>query len=255
MRCRPVALVAALTATLFATLVVPSRAAEPQTIRVDLNQRTGPVLHGAGGALYAMSDDGVPSDNMLAPLKIKEIAQKPPDGLQHPNGDADKVADAFFRTGGERIQVYLQDVYTTWPYENLGIDDFLAKADTIVHKLVANPHRDRFVYVPFNEPDFIWYDLHAADPAKYAIERDRFFAHWEAVYRRIRSIDPKARIIGPNETGFDSRLLPEFLSWTKQHDVLPDIVSWHELSPGFMTGWRGRLDAYRSIERQAGVGP
>jgi hypothetical protein len=248
--------VAALAAALLPVPTGPAQATSPaQTIQVDLGHRTGPVRHGANGALYAMSDDGVPSDNMLTPLKIKEIAQKPPGGLQHPNGDADRVADAFFRTGGQRIQVYLQDVYAIWPYENLGIDDFLSKVDRLVRELAANPHRDRFVYVPFNEPDFIWYQLRAGDPATYAAQRDKFFADWAAVYRLIRSIDPNAKIVGPNETGYDSRLLADFLPWANQNGVLPDIVSWHELSPNFMSGWRTRYAAYRSLERQVGVGP
>jgi hypothetical protein len=247
--------VAALLAGQLPALAAPAHAAAPQTINVDFGQRTGPVGHGASGALYAMSDDGVPSDNMLEPLKIRDIAQKPPGGLQHPNGDADRVAGAFFRTGGERVQVYLQDIYTQWPYENLGIADYSSKVDSLVRRLVANPYRDRFVYVPFNEPDFIWYSLRDSDPARYAAQRDRFFADWETIYRRIRSIDPGARIVGPNETSFDSRFLPDFLSWAKQHDVLPDIASWHELSPNFMPRWRGDYAGYRAIERQAGVGP
>jgi hypothetical protein len=262
MRRTSLSLVAVLLAGLLPALAAPATPAHATpahpaaaTINVDLGQRTGPVEHGASGALYAMSDDGVPSDNMLEPLKIKEIAQKPPGGLQHPNGDADRVAGAFFRTGGQRIQVYLQDIYLHWPYENLGIADYLSKVDGLVRQLVANPHRDQFVYVPFNEPDFIWYSLRGSDPARYAAERDRFFADWATVYHRIRSIDPGARIVGPNETGFDSRFLPDFLAWAKQHGVLPDIASWHELSPNFMAGWRGHYDGYRAIERQVGVGP
>jgi hypothetical protein len=229
--------------------------AAPQTIQVDLGQRTGPVRHGANGALYAMSDDGVPGDNALAPLKIKEIAQKPPAGAQHPNGDTLMIADAFFRTGGQQIQVYIQDMYPTWPYDNLGIDDYLQKVETVTRQIVASPHRDRFIYVPFNEPDFIWYDLTPADPAQYPIERDRFFSHWARVFHLIRSIHPGARIIGPNETHYHAQFLSDFFAWTRDHGVLPDIASWHELSPSFFTTYRRNYAAFRELERQLGIGP
>lgn len=239
------------------TVLSPISAAQaaPQVIQVDLGERTGAVKHGANGALYGMSDDGVPSDNTLAPLKIAEIAQKPPNGAQHPNGDTLAVADAFFRTGGERIQVYIQDMYAQWPYENLGIDDYLAKVDSVTRQIVASEYRDRFVYVPFNEPDFIWYGLRTSDPAQYVVERDRFFTHWETVVRKIRSIDPGAKIVGPNETSYDSRLMVDFMPWAKERGVLPDIISWHELSPNFFTSWRGTYSTYRALERQLGIAP
>ena len=43
---------------------------------------------GLQGFLYGLGDEGIPTDNMLAPLKPQGTGQKAPDGLQHPNGDA-----------------------------------------------------------------------------------------------------------------------------------------------------------------------
>jgi hypothetical protein len=127
-------LAAAIAVPLTVLAVAPASAA---VFRVDLSQRTGPVHHGANGALYGLSNDGVPSDNLLAPLKIGSIAQKPPGGLQHPNGDAPAVADGFLRSGGGYIQVYMQDIYPSWPYDDRGIDDYLAKVDQIVRAVAA----------------------------------------------------------------------------------------------------------------------
>jgi hypothetical protein len=233
---------------------LPASAADQQVV-VDLGRTTGPVLHGGNGSLYGLSDDGVPSDNLLAPLKITSIAQKAPDGLQHPNGDALQVADSFRRNGGGDIQVYMQDIYKEWPYEDLGLADYLSKVDVMVRKIAASPHRKAMIYVPFNEPDAIWYGLGAGDQATYERNRDRFFADWKTVYQRIRTIDPGARIAGPNETAYHGRLMTDFLPWTKANNVLPDVITWHELSSSSLRTYRASYRHYRELERVNGISP
>ncbi|MET8163450.1 cellulosome protein [Streptomyces sp. NPDC005329] len=237
------------------TFPAADAAAVPQRLTVDLGASEGPVLLGANGALYGIGDDGVPGDAVLAPLKITSITQKPEGGAQHPNGDALSVAGSFFRNGGGEINVMMQDVYARWPYENLGIDDYLPKVDAIVEEVSADPHGDRFVYIPFNEPDCIWYDLGVPDRARYEVNRDRFFEDWRTVYRRIRAIDPEARIAGPNETGYHTRLMADFLAFAQRENVLPQVVTWHELSPDSLRDFQRHHDDYRAIERRLGIAP
>ncbi|MEU5071691.1 CBM35 domain-containing protein [Streptomyces asoensis] len=227
----------------------------PAALIVDLTVSEGPVLLGANGALYGLGDDGVPGDAVLAPLKITSVTQKPEGGAQHPNGDALSVAGAFFRNGGGEIYVMMQDVHARWPYENLGIDDYLSKIDKIVGDVSAHPHKDRFIHIPFNEPDWIWYDLGVDDRAAYEANRDRFFEDWRAVYRRIRALDPDARIAGPNETGYHSRLMSDFLAFARREDVLPQVVTWHELSPDSLRDFQQHHDDYRALERGLGIAP
>ncbi|MGW0336598.1 CBM35 domain-containing protein [Streptomyces sp. NPDC003011] len=227
----------------------------PQRLTVDLAASEGPVMLGANGALYGLSDDGVPSDAALEPLKITSISQKPEGGAQHPNGDALTVSTSFFRNGGGEINVMMQDVYAKWPYEDLGIDDYLPKVDKIVKEVSADPNSDRFVYIPFNEPDQIWYDLGTSDEARYEANRDRFFKDWKTVYQRIRAIDPDARIAGPNEAGYHTRLLTDFLTFAQRENVLPQVMTWHELSSGSLRDFQGHYDNYRSIERALGIPP
>jgi hypothetical protein len=229
--------------------------ADPQRLTVDLAASEGPVMLGANGALYGLGDDGVPSDAALEPLKITSISQKPDGGAQHPNGDAIAVSKSFFRNGGGEINVMMQDIYAKWPYENLGIDDYLPKVDKITKQIAADPNSDRFVYIPFNEPDFIWYKLNGSNQAEYEAERDRFFAHWKMVYHRIRAIDPDATIAGPNETGYYPRFLRDFLTFAKRENVLPQIMTWHELSSGSLRDFQGHYDNYRALERELGIGP
>ncbi|MPY57841.1 CBM35 domain-containing protein [Streptomyces spongiae] len=227
----------------------------PQRLTVDLAASEGKVMLGANGALYGLSDDGVPSDAALEPLKITSISQKPEGGAQHPNGDALTVSKSFFRNGGGEINVMMQDIYAKWPYEDLGIDDYLPKVDKIVKEVAADPNSDRFVYIPFNEPDQIWYKLGVEDQAQYEANRDRFFKDWKTVYQRIRAIDPDARIAGPNEAGYHTRLLKDFLAFAKRENVLPQVMTWHELGSGSLRDFQAHYDNYRSLEREAGISP
>ncbi|GIE99399.1 hypothetical protein Ari01nite_68640 [Paractinoplanes rishiriensis] len=217
--------------------------AAPSQFAVDLASNTGALRYGATGFLYGLGDEGVPNETMLAALKPQVTAQKAPDGLQHPNGDALKIAPMFKRAGGRDIQIYMQDVYAQWPYENLGINDYLAKVDTITRKVVADPYRSSYVYVPFNEPDLIWYGGNLS----------RLLADWRTVYQRIRSIDGNARIAGPNFASYRSGDLRTFLTYARDNNVLPHVMTWHELGNDFFTNWQDHYNDYRSIESSLGV--
>ncbi|WP_461008410.1 CBM35 domain-containing protein [Streptomyces capparidis] len=237
------------------SLTAQPAAAAPQRLTVDLAAPEGAVMRGANGALYGLSDDGVPSDAALEPLKLTSVSQKPEGGAQHPNGDAITVSKSFFRNGGGDVYVMMQDIYAKWPYEDLGIEDYLTKVDRIARDVSGAPNSDRFVYVPFNEPDWIWYGLNSSDQAKYEAGRDRFLRDWKTVHQRIRAQDPDARIAGPNEAYYDRRFLPEFLTWTKANGVLPDVMTWHELSPDSLRAFQGNYEHYRALERSLGISP
>ena len=106
----------AVTAALLALtgLAVPAPAAVAagappgQQLTVDLANSTGPVFHGADGALYGLSENGVPGADLLGPLHIRAIDAAPPGAQQHPTGHADQVAPEFFGMGGQRMLVYLR---------------------------------------------------------------------------------------------------------------------------------------------------
>ncbi|MGW2288752.1 CBM35 domain-containing protein [Streptomyces phaeochromogenes] len=216
---------------------------------VDLSKSTGDISHGATGFLYGLGNPGVPSDNLLQPLHPQQAAQKPQGGLQHPSGDAFDVAPSYVRSGTREIQIYLQDMYRIWPYENLGLNDFLDKIDDMVADVKADPHYGTYVYVPFNEPDLIWYDGLESDAAT----RQKFFEDWKTVYQRIRSQDPTTKIAGPNFAIYRGETLAEFMAYAKANDVVPDIVTWHELQNDFFTDYYNHYDHYRAMESRLGL--
>ncbi len=247
----------AITMTLLsAGLLQPSQsfAANPQVV-VDLSASTGAVKHGAAGFLYGLGDEGIPTDNVIAPLHPQSAAQKAPDGLQHPNGDALKIAPQFKRNGGKEIPIYMQDIYQQWPYENLGLNDYLSKVDVIVGKVKADPNYGMYSYVPFNEPDGNWYTnlLNYSSGSNGAAVRQQFFSDWQAVYNRIRSLDPNARIGGPNLTHYDAQFHSDFMTFAKANNVLPDIMTWHELQNSFFTDYYNNYNHFRGIETSLGL--
>ncbi|MFF4253893.1 hypothetical protein ACFY1L_22075 [Streptomyces sp. NPDC001663] len=225
-----------------------SYAAEPR-LGVDLSRSTGDIAHGATGFLYGLGNPGVPSDNLLQPLHPQQAAQKPQVGLQHPSGDAFDVAPRYVASGISEIQIYLQDMYRVWPYENLGLNDYLGKIDDMVADVKADPNYGKYVYVPFNEPDLIWYDGLASDAAT----RQRFFEDWKTVYQRIRALDPTTKIAGPNFAIYRGEALSEFMAYAKANDVVPDIVTWHELQNDFFTDYYNHYDHYRAMESRLGL--
>ncbi|MBB2948318.1 hypothetical protein FB565_008101 [Actinoplanes lutulentus] len=243
MRSRHITASALAAAVLAASLPATPAHAAPSQFTVDLAASTGALRYGATGFLYGLGDEGIPTETMLAALKPQVTAQKAPDGLQHPNGDALKIAPMFKRAGGRDIQIYMQDVYQQWPYENLGITDYLAKVDTMTRKVVADPYRSSYVYVPFNEPDQIWY----------AGNLNGLLADWKSVFQKIRSIDPSARIAGPGFAAYRSADLRAFLTYAKANNVLPDVMAWHELGDDFYTSWQQHFDDYRAIETSLAI--
>jgi hypothetical protein len=241
--------------TCIATTTTAHATTTNQQITVNLANGTGPVFHGASGALYGISENGVPGADLMAPLHIKAIDAKPPGGLQHPTGDADKIAPEFFGAKGQWILVYMQDIYSAWPYQNLGLSDYLPKVESIVKDLMATPYAKNFAFIPFNEPDWIWYGLNTSSASQYVTNRDMFLKDWTTVYHAIRAIDPAALIVGPNEAYYDSRFMPDFLNYAKANNVLPDIISWHELSPSSLQTYRSSYKSFRALEKQDGIGP
>jgi hypothetical protein len=248
--------VSALTALMVLSGVIqasPSQAANQQLV-VDLSANTGTLKYGASGFLYGLGDEGIPTDNVLAPLNPQTIAQKAPDGLQHPNGDALKVAPQFKRNGGKAVQIYMQDIYKQWPYDQLGINDYLTKVDTIVNKVKADPNYGMYIYVPFNEPDWIWYGGMADySNSNNASIRQQFFSDWQTVYNRLRSLDPGTKIAGPNLSYYNSQFQADFLTFAKANNVVPDVMTWHELGNDFFTDYYNHYNHHRTVETSLGI--
>ncbi len=205
-------------------------------------------MHGATGWLYGQSEPGIPTLNIMAPLKPGISAQKPEGGLQHPGGDALTLMPYYKKAGGHLMQIYMQDIYPDWPYNDLGQADYLEKAKSIARQVVADPNREWFVYVPFNEPNNNWYGYNDA-------KLTHFLGDWKAVYEAIRSIDRTAKIAGPGYENYNTATYEAFFTFARDNHVLPDETTWHELHDDFFTGWYKTYDDYRMLEKNLGISP
>jgi len=243
-----VAAVLVTTAASAGAMATPAAAAT-STFTVNLGTSTGAMLHGANGALYGVSDAGVPSANLVAPLNVTTIAQGPPGDTQHPNGDAGKISASFEQEDSNgKILVYLQDIYSSWPYPTETLASYESTVNTIMAAIYASPQRADFEIVPFNEPDQQWFDL-GGGSSYYST----FYTWWDDLYAEIEADDPGALVVGPNESGFDSSFLPGFLAHAKAAGDLPNVISWHELSGSSLSNFATHYADYRADETAAGI--
>lgn len=224
-------------------------AAAASTFTVNLGSSTGAVMHGATGALYGVSDAGVPSANLITPLNVTTIAQGPPGDTQHPNGDAGKISASFMQEDSNgKILVYLQDIYSSWPYPTETLSSYESTVNTIMAAIAASPQKADFEIVPFNEPDQQWFDL-GGGSSYYS----NFYTWWDDLYAEIEADDPGAVVVGPNESGWDASFMPGFLAHAKAAGDLPGLISWHELSTSSLTNFASHYAAYRADETAAGI--
>jgi hypothetical protein len=231
----------------------PATAADPEVLEVDFSTSTGEFRGGASGMLYGLGDDGVPTDAIIAGARPTNVTQNAPQGDQHPNGRPLEVEDAFFRNGGEYLMTNIQDTYPDWPYlggqRPADFDSYLEivrRAVTLVTE--ESQYADRYVFTPFNEPDGIWYQ-------NWSTMRETFLDDWTTTYREIKEIDPDAQIAGTGDSRWQPDRMRDFLTHAQEHDVLPDIITWHELGVDNLATYRSHYREYRQIERDLGIDP
>ncbi|MFS0726539.1 LamG-like jellyroll fold domain-containing protein [Paenibacillus sp. 1P07SE] len=238
----------------------------PAKITVDLADRSlGPVFHGSAGALYAISEPNVPDINTLIPIKPSHITQKPPNGIQHPTGDALRVADYFFEAGGEVVNIVMQDYYQRWYYPSRTAEQYINEAVIPITEAVKafkqqwaaeNPGQnpdEKFIYIPYNEPeqDNTRYPQLLADNQTGRNSRAVFNNDWLAVTNKIKEIDPGAVISGVNLTQYGAKVFEDFIPFCVEHDCLPEITSWHMLWNKAFAQAAGNIATYRSVEEKA----
>jgi hypothetical protein len=214
-----------------------------QVITVDLSKLHNNIMHGAIGGHYALNEDNTPDVKMLKAIKPITVSQMAPGGLQHPGGDAFKVAKTFKDAGGKFIQVYLQDIYPSWPYDNVPIEDYYDKVEELIEKFKNIDDKEFYVLIPFNEPDAIWFNNNFS----------KFLEAWEYVFKLIKKELPNMKIAGPNFANFNEFLMDDFMTYCKIHSCIPDIITWHELNDSFFFKFEDNIATYRQIEKKLGI--
>jgi hypothetical protein len=232
-----------------------------ETLTVDLGAETGPFHGGASGTLYGLYGDGVPSRAVVEGMYVRTVTTKAQDGIQHPGADALEILPSFVAAGGKDVYIYLTDIHRGFPYEWPGatgeerLATYLRSVRRQVEQLqTLGALKSHVVYVPFNEPEGNMFGTGewSYDQVSWHAEPGPYFAAWQEAYHLIKGLDPEARIAGPNTC----ILYPEvrgFLEFAREHGVLPDVITWHELSSPDEV--RTNVAKYRDLERELGIGP
>lgn len=256
------ATVAAVLATL---LAAPSagtaHAADPERLVIDLAADTGAFHGGAAGSLYGIYGDGAPSRNLIEGMHLRTLSTKAHDGPQHPGADALEVLPPFVDSGGKDVYIYMTDIYRGFSYQWPGdsgperLADFKEKIKKQVAQVkTMGGYKDHVVYVPFNEPEGNMFGsgTWSYNNVSWLDDPQYFFAAWKEVYHLIKDQDPDARIAGPNTSLlFDQ--VKGFLQYAEANDVVPDVMTWHELSSPAAV--RTSVAKYRQWEQEVGIGP
>ncbi len=207
-------------------------------ITVNLASLIGPATHVANGSLYGVTENlPVDVDGLIAPLKPK-MFNNPAENLQQPHGDAIEVAKRVASTGAT-VTIRLADWFRGWPYNFSNMTDWFDKLSKSVDRKKSSGVENYYGYEIWNEPDGTW------------TSSMPFNDFWKQSYDKLRQLDPSAKLIGPSISWYNGGSLKDFLTFAKQNNCVPDIVSWHELSGGNVSS---HFQHYRSIEKEIGIG-
>lgn len=268
-------LILAVLALIPTSLGIPAGLGSP-TVTFDAENLTGDVTSGASGYLYGIAEDGVPSYNMVQSLDISSVSAKTQGGLQHPIGEVGDVAPSLLSSGHcDYIVVYLQDMFSTWYYEDAKITEmkkngtydwkeFLTQnyfplVEKSMNEMKDTDYNDKLVYCIFNECDNgVWFGEWITDGENGWNEfneqgRKNFYEAWKMTYDYVKSIDSDAIIGGPGNYEYSSWKTDEFLKFTSENDCVPEVMIYHELGDRSIYDWEVNVADLKAIEEKYGV--
>jgi hypothetical protein len=192
---------------------------KPVSVSIDFAAGQQPVTHCASGILLALSETQ-PPDQYVKPLRLTMFRAW--DIPKHP-----LTAELYRRVrdlGVKHLQVILYNSWISryhdeWPGDGGDWTKFQQFIDTFYQE--SHGRYDDFEWDIWNEPN---------SPNYLPRNQALFFELWRHAVSEIRSIDPKAVIVGPSITLFSLDYLKQFLLFAQKNNVLPDVLSWHELS-------------------------
>lgn len=246
------------------------------TVRFDAQNLTGEVTNGASGYLYGIAEDGVPSHNMVESLDVSSVSAKTQGGLQHPIGEVGDVAPSLLRTGHcDYIVVYLQDMFSTWYYEDGNITEmkkngtynwkvFLTETyfplvEQTISEMKDAEYADKLVYCIFNECDNgVWFGEWATDGENGWHDwneqgQQNFYEAWKMTYDYVKTLDPDAVIGGPGNYEYSSWKTDEFLKFSSENNCTPEVIIYHELGDRSIYDWEANVKDLKAIEEKYGI--
>lgn len=225
-------------------------ASEPQlkavyTLGVNLSSTLRSVTHCASGSLYGITEDlPTPEKNLIKPLNPNVFTQpgRAGTGHQQPFGAGLPVASRISTTTG-KVMLRLADMLPNWPYTWPGMTSWLNQVTSLINDKKASGLTNIYGYEIWNEPGGTWNSANG--------DFNSFL--WKQTYAKIRSLDPGAKIIGPSYSYYGPNQMSTFLTYCKNNNCLPDIISWHEL--GGSQNVINNINTYKALETSLGISP
>lgn len=165
----------------------------------------------------------------------------------------------FLESGGEQIQMYNSNYYgvfgvtaTTEQYCN-DLKEYICPAVVAwkaewkeEHGTPEKPKDaiggqvdidEAIVYVPINE----------GTP-----NGGNFQESWKQYYEAIKSVDENASLAGPNSAAYNTQFTSgqdfrSYIQFCADNNCMPDVITWHELQTGCLSGMSGHMDDFRNI--------
>lgn len=212
---------------------------------VDLANKYRPVTHLASGSLYGLKQDGQPADKYIAPTRPFMFTQPAANGEHAPYDYGRPVGDildtaAMAHRNGATVTMRMADTFPTWPYHFVSVWDWRNRVNNMINDWLASGHGNLYAYEIYNEPDLTY------DGGSIISFNDL----WKLTYDIIRQRDPEAKIMGPSTTSYNA-YLESFLTWARNNNCYPDIVSWHELTGAWNV--QGAIDSYKQLQQRLGI--
>ncbi|MDN5940437.1 MAG: hypothetical protein L0H94_01025 [Nitrospira sp.] len=159
-----------------------------------------------------------PDDRFVRPLKPKLFRLRANEALNPP-------LNQRVRSYGAVVQGIISDSYGypgpsgNWP----GDGGDWTRWEQLVEELVreADSKGLQLHWDIWNEPDH---------PQFWDRSAEQFFETWKRAVRTIRRVNPKAIIVGPSLARGPAHYLYGFLLSAHEENVLPDIISWHDMA-------------------------
>lgn len=229
-----------------------------QVLTVDMKETTGDILHGAAGFLYGISNEEIPTNNTMVPLKPKVLCTKGALGTEHPYGDALDVAKSFLESGGEQVMMYNSNYYGVFGVTANHKEYADVLKNTIAPKVVEwknawkkDHAEDNLSFVDIDKA-LIYIPINEGTP-----KNDTGFNQaWEAYYDAIKEGDPAATLAGPNSAKYNEQFENQFdpnvrmdshIQYCADNDCMPDIITWHELEVDKLEKMDGHIKDFKRI--------
>jgi hypothetical protein len=178
-------------------LIVPIKA---EALTVDLAADLG-EMSTKGTGFHGGLHDSTP-DAMIDPIK--------PRFIRRPGG-----TKAWERA--RRLDITLIELLAGYDYQGnwSGWSEHVTKRVAEMKKQNIKYHYD-----VWNEPDLGQF---------WGLSRQQFFEWYRDTYRLLKQLDPEALVSAPSNAYYSSGYMTDFLTFAKANNVVPDILSWHEM--------------------------